>query len=180
VSTIQGNFLSESVREEVKRFLQDPDQGKTSEIRLQSTSERDTPVTEEELDNSSTGYFSEAKRTRVEDDAAPPTVRLTKKKAEEAKGRMVDVVLSDMCEPWEQTTGFYKRSLSDPYYRMMNTTGISFRDHAGSMVRVVVRNHYSQIANKLSGPVQRRIALRFRHASQWWPLCLQVLPGRRG
>ena len=48
--------------------------------------------------------------------------------------RMVDVVLSDMCEPWEQTTGFWKRSLTDPYRRMMNTSGNNFRDHAGSMV----------------------------------------------
>lgn len=48
--------------------------------------------------------------------------------------RMVDVVLSDMCEPWEQTTGFWKRSLTDPYLRMMNTSGNNFRDHAGSMV----------------------------------------------
>ena len=49
-------------------------------------------------------------------------------------GRTVDVVLSDMSEPWEQTDGFWKRSLSDPYYRMMNTSGINTRDHAGSMV----------------------------------------------
>ena len=49
--------------------------------------------------------------------------------------RMVDVVLSDMSAPWEQTTGFHKKSLSDPYYRMMNTSGMAFRDHAGSMVR---------------------------------------------
>lgn len=47
---------------------------------------------------------------------------------------IVDVVLSDMSAPWEQTEGFWKRSLSDPYYRMMNTSGINFRDHAGSMV----------------------------------------------
>jgi len=45
----------------------------------------------------------------------------------------VDVVLSDMSAPWEQTTGFWKRSLSDPYIRMMNTSGINFKDHAGSM-----------------------------------------------
>jgi len=45
---------------------------------------------------------------------------------------MVDVVLSDMSAPWEQTTGFWKRSLSQPY-RMMNTSGINFADHAGSM-----------------------------------------------
>ena len=48
--------------------------------------------------------------------------------------RMVDVVLSDMCEPWDQTTGFWKRSLTEPYLRMMNTSGNSFRDHAGSIV----------------------------------------------
>ena len=53
---------------------------------------------------------------------------------EDGDDKVADVVLSDMSEPWDQTTGFYKRSLSDPYHRMMNTSGISFRDHAGSMV----------------------------------------------
>ena len=52
----------------------------------------------------------------------------------ETESRLVDVVLSDMSEPWPQTEGFWKRSLSDPYYRMMNTSGMAFRDHAGSMV----------------------------------------------
>lgn len=52
--------------------------------------------------------------------------------------RTVDVVLSDMCEPWEQTSGFFNRTLSDPYHRMMNTSGNNFRDHAGSMVSVVL------------------------------------------
>ena len=55
-------------------------------------------------------------------------------KRKEQPGRVVDVVLSDMSAPWDQTSGFWKRSLSDPYYRMMNTTGINFKDHAGSMV----------------------------------------------
>ena len=55
--------------------------------------------------------------------------------AEEKSGeKVVDVVISDMCEPWAQTEGFWRRSLSDPYHRMMNTSGMSFRDHAGSMV----------------------------------------------
>lgn len=49
-------------------------------------------------------------------------------------GRTVDVVLSDMCEPWPQTSGFYKRTLSNPYTRMMNVSGINFKDHTGSMV----------------------------------------------
>ena len=60
----------------------------------------------------------------------------------------VDVILSDMCEPWAQTDGFYKRSLSDPYYRMMNTSGMNFRDHAGSMVRSLLHgndNSYEKV-----------------------------------
>jgi len=52
---------------------------------------------------------------------------------EEEQGRLVDVVLSDMSEPWPQTAGFSSRTLSNPYDRMMNTSGMSFRDHAGSM-----------------------------------------------
>ncbi|KAK7565674.1 FtsJ-like methyltransferase-domain-containing protein [Phyllosticta citricarpa] len=57
----------------------------------------------------------------------------SQKAADRAAGRVVDVVLSDMCEPWEQTSGFHKKSVTEPYFRMMNTSGIPFRDHAGSM-----------------------------------------------
>jgi 21S rRNA (uridine2791-2'-O)-methyltransferase len=59
----------------------------------------------------------------------------TEKEEHVDKGRAVDVVLSDMCEPWPQSgEGLFKRSLTNPYHRMMNTSGIAFRDHAGSMV----------------------------------------------
>ena len=58
--------------------------------------------------------------------------------------KVVDVVLSDMSAPWDQTTGFWKRSLSDPYRRMMNTSGVNFRDHIGSMV-------YVYLFSKLTG-----------------------------
>jgi hypothetical protein len=59
---------------------------------------------------------------------------LSQKQRDERAGRVVDVVLSDMCEPWELTTGFWLRSVAEPYRRMMNTSGIPFKDHAGSMV----------------------------------------------
>lgn len=39
-----------------------------------------------------------------------------------------------MSEPWPQTSGFSSRTLSNPH-RLMNTSGINFKDHAGSMVR---------------------------------------------
>lgn len=48
--------------------------------------------------------------------------------------RPVDVILSDMSAPWHQTDGFWKSSLSNPYYRMMNTSGVGLKDHTGSMV----------------------------------------------
>lgn len=39
-----------------------------------------------------------------------------------------------MSEPWPQTSGFTSNTLSRPYHRLMNTSGMAFRDHAGSMV----------------------------------------------
>ncbi|KAL0469897.1 cell division protein ftsj [Neurospora intermedia] len=56
-----------------------------------------------------------------------------RKKKQPEQMRLVDVVLSDMSEPWPQTSGFSMKTLSNPYSRMMNTSGISFKDHAGSM-----------------------------------------------
>lgn len=67
--------------------------------------------------------------------------KLSQKERDLRDGRVVDVVLSDMSEPWDQVAGFYKKSLSDPYFRLMNTSGNPFRDHAGSMVRVYVILH---------------------------------------
>jgi len=52
---------------------------------------------------------------------------------DEAAGRVVDVVLSDMCEPWPLATATWVNSVSNPWRRMMNTSGMAFRDHAGSM-----------------------------------------------
>lgn len=39
-----------------------------------------------------------------------------------------------MSAPWDQSTGFGVNTLSNPYDRLMNTSGIGLRDHAGSMV----------------------------------------------
>lgn len=125
VSTIQGNFLSAAVQESVKQFLLDPDRGRPRRPLFAE----DTEEIEPEL--------SYIELERHADDAPDPDAAGkigSRAREEQEQGKMVDVVLSDMSEPWEQTTGFWKRSLSDPYIRMMNTTGIKFSDHAGSMV----------------------------------------------
>ncbi len=138
VSTIQGNFLSQTVQDEVKRFLREPDRGRTWRQPSISSTAEDDHITEEDLAASSISYFELEKRTDhpwpVHEEPELSCDGTRQRLKEEANERMVDVVLSDMLAPWDQTEGFWKRSKSNPYYRMMNTSGINTRDHAGSMV----------------------------------------------
>lgn len=87
------------------------------------------------------GHITADNDTTVLQSLAESSVAAIEKDKEEngkQKERTVDVVLSDMSAPWAQVKGFSNRSLSNPYRRMMNTSGISFRDHAGSMVSVQI------------------------------------------
>jgi 21S rRNA (uridine2791-2'-O)-methyltransferase len=113
VSTIQGNFLDPEVQAYVRDFVRDPRRG-----RLRYIDNREG-IVESIVDANSSGDL------HLTDDIS--------------NERTVDVVLSDMSAPWTQTAGFWKRSLSNPYNRMMNTSGMAFRDHAGSMVSFPVR-----------------------------------------
>jgi len=133
VSTIQGNFLSAAVQNDIKALLRDPDRGRMRPGQLFAGSEEEARgvIQEEALRELERGYIDLERRESARDDEARGTEDGDN---DERNGRVVDVVLSDMSEPWEQTTGFWKRSLSDPYLRMMNTSGNNFRDHAGSMV----------------------------------------------
>jgi 21S rRNA (uridine2791-2'-O)-methyltransferase len=117
------------VQAEVKRFLLDLDRGRPI---LSPFSTADT--TEAVVDQDQVLSCIDLERHADDERAEVTTETRKKKKNHDSPGRVVDVVLSDMSAPWEQTTGFWKRSLSDPYFRMMNTSGINFKDHAGSMV----------------------------------------------
>lgn len=131
VSTIQGNFLAPEIQKYVQDFLLDPRRGRprspnslsdvscsdmASELSI-TTSTHPPPSSPDEGQGSPESHARDSRTFQ----------------------RTVDVVLSDMSAPWHQTTGFWKRSLSDPYYRMMNTSGVPFRDHAGSMVYILPR-----------------------------------------
>ena len=87
-------------------------------------------MTTAENEENGTKHMTEEDLITVEKSILEPEM------AQEQEDKVVDVVLSDMSAPWDQTTGFWKRSLSDPYRRMMNTSGVNFRDHIGSMVYV--------------------------------------------
>ncbi|KAL4927443.1 FtsJ-like methyltransferase-domain-containing protein [Aspergillus undulatus] len=121
VSTIQGNFLDLEVQAYVRDFVRNPRRGRPfSQLPSQDVGSREG-IAESVLE------------------ASPTSASLEDAGSEDSYGdqsdaqRTVDVVLSDMSAPWLQTTGFWKKSLSNPYNRMMNTSGLAFRDHAGSM-----------------------------------------------
>lgn len=141
VSTIQGDFLSEEIREEVRRFVQVPERGRPRAKSTLGTSDSwdDGGITEEELDEENKGLLEleRASSNAYDNDTPAATVdgkKVSQKELDVLAGRVVNVVLSDMCEPWPQTTSTWIKSVSNPYRRMMNTSGMAFRDHAGSMV----------------------------------------------
>jgi 21S rRNA (uridine2791-2'-O)-methyltransferase len=119
VSTIQGNFLAPEIQAYIRDFLRSPDRGRPRQPGLlgDTTASLLEPKTDPESTNESTNGSAGKENG-----------------GNKILERTVDVVLSDMSAPWHQTSGFWKRSLSAPYNRMMNTSGVSFRDHAGSMV----------------------------------------------
>ncbi|CAN9475741.1 unnamed protein product [Alternaria alternata] len=130
--------------DEVRAYVRDPELGR---LRRQVSAKADEGVTEEELDDMERGYIDIERQAHLDGAELEPIGRLAEgsdadqedlsrlslKERDARQGKAVDVVLSDMSEPWDQTAGFYKKSLSDPYSRLMNTSGNAFRDHAGSM-----------------------------------------------
>ncbi|KAH7350906.1 ribosomal RNA methyltransferase MRM2 [Rhexocercosporidium sp. MPI-PUGE-AT-0058] len=132
-STFQGNFLSAGVQAEVKKFLSDPAQGRPKQQIFSVFEEPNAEDSKTLISEENESYIDHERHMDEEDAPAPNLVRRTTRRGYDGPERMVDVVLSDMSEPWPQTTGFWKRTLSDPYIRMMNTSGINFKDHTGSM-----------------------------------------------
>ena len=147
VSTIQGDFLSPEIREEVRKFVQDPLRGRPRQRGQLSRSvedDGDEGLTEEELEEEGRGLIE--RERKLDEEAASyaemeadrkENEGLSQKELDKAEGRVVNVVLSDMSEPWPLTASMWIRSVSNPYHRMMNTSGMAFRDHAGSMVSQV-------------------------------------------
>ncbi|KAI7090994.1 hypothetical protein KC356_g984 [Hortaea werneckii] len=142
VSTLQGDFLSGEIREELRRFVVEG-QGRPRRIeemvrREGEGEDEGDGWTEEQLEREGRGVV-ELERASGQQEADMPSEgrrtdkRLSQRQADEAEGRVVNVVLSDMCEPWPLVASSWIKSVSNPWRRMMNTSGLSFRDHAGSM-----------------------------------------------
>ncbi|KAI7773324.1 hypothetical protein LA080_011228 [Diaporthe eres] len=134
VTSIQGDFLSPRVRALVKDVLveqvrrKERDRQERQQIDAASSASERVEAEGESAEGSvvaqQPSYIDQEKQATQDIEAAS--------EAEEEAQRMVDVVISDMSEPWPQTSGFSSRTLSNPH-RLMNTSGINFKDHAGSM-----------------------------------------------
>lgn len=157
-SSIQGNFLSPEVQAEVRRYVRDPALGRartkmTMSRRGDGEIDEDEGATEEDVESEGRGVLRMAQETTTKENELPDQQdeqkqqpdqeeeELSVRKKDLRDGRVVDVVLSDMSAPWEQTSGYWIRSVSNPYLRMMNTSGTAFRDHAGSMVSLLFLLH---------------------------------------
>ncbi|KLU83666.1 ribosomal RNA methyltransferase MRM2, variant [Magnaporthiopsis poae ATCC 64411] len=159
MGAIQGNFLSPTVRKMAKQLIVELHRRQLEdEAALRAEEGRDVVTVrpsyidmehrasrlEEEVEEEDEAA---TEAVVVADDAEPPSssppTTSSERSPEGAEGpatiikpedkKYVDIVLSDMSEPWPQTSGFRVNTLSNPYHRLMNTSGISFRDHAGSM-----------------------------------------------
>ena len=120
VSTIQGDFLSPEIQAEVRTLVKDRTHGQ--------------PPSNLPFHKEGSGYIDlERHSSQREDEDYAREADQARSAGNTNDQRVVNVVLSDMSEPWDQTSGFGKRSLTEPYRRMMNTSGMAFRDHAGSM-----------------------------------------------
>ncbi|TIC91713.1 rRNA methyltransferase 2, mitochondrial [Colletotrichum higginsianum] len=137
VSTIQGNFLSPDVQDMVKEHLSRAKSRRPSPPPLSEDEQDDESSAEDDGEASAmmedTPSYIDMERAASSEAAATEAPPSAMDMAETKKGRLVDIVLSDMSAPWDQTSGFGVNSLSNPYHRMMNTSGVAFRDHAGSM-----------------------------------------------
>ncbi|KAK4239941.1 hypothetical protein C8A03DRAFT_42483 [Achaetomium macrosporum] len=149
VSTIQGNFLSPGVQGMVKQFLLEGEKRRLATKAAARKAEGKKGMegeqgggadkADEVADRPS--YIEMERMAARESDAerpGPPPSPSPDEAGSDGEGekpnlRLVDVVLSDMSAPWPQTHGFSVNSLSNPHIRMMNTSGIAFKDHAGSM-----------------------------------------------
>ena len=176
VSTIQGDFLSPDVQAQVRAFVRDPERGRLRRPLMLPVEDEGTGISEEIIKETSGHGYVDSERESVSSSGEEEG------QTEGHEEQCVDVVLSDMCEPWDLIEGRHKRSISNPYYRMMNTSGNAFRDHAGSMVCLPITSRTPVIYadTTAAGSVSLRAPIRLPNVEAWWALCLQILCRSRG
>ena len=110
---MQGDFMSRSLHTRIRRFLSNPDNGRSTRPLVFDDDEEGVHVIP--------SYIDWEQRTMNEDEI-------------ELQGEgEVDVVLSDMWVPWPLLEGSFYRFKLTTYNRLFNTSGVIAKDHGSSM-----------------------------------------------
>lgn len=140
VNAIQGDFLSIETQDRVRELLRDEGAGRVRKSLLVADNNNDAVQVPDTVQEEESYIDRERKEPTANTTSNTSTSNMSENSIDDEKHgeKCVDVVLSDMSAPWEILTSSNlsgKKSLSNPYYRLMNTSGNRFKDHAGSMVR---------------------------------------------
>jgi 21S rRNA (uridine2791-2'-O)-methyltransferase len=130
---------SPGVRELLKKFLMDPSRGKMRENRYL----RKGDVDEEELEEMERGYLDRERDAEREE-------KFEGVGEDDTRGP-VDVVLSDMSDPWPISALTYRKTFDNVFIRLMNTSGIPVRDHAYSIDLCYTAMSFAMDVLKTSG-----------------------------
>lgn len=145
VAAMQANFMSKRTHLAILQYLSDTDKGRAVpldapeevaeaspgvNINMASPQKASVPVSEPILDPES--YIDLEKR--VTDENAIYNEADIIKEIDKTKPKLINVVLSDMCEPFPLSGQYYKTHLTAPHFRMSNTTGLKVADHGASIV----------------------------------------------
>lgn len=140
-STIQGNILSKSTHEQIKDFFLLSILEKNDKVfqEIEILSSNDSSITNEKKSSISNKDNDDQ---IIEADFSIIDKELESNKLIESNSDSlnsltskypVDVILSDMYEPFIRDSGFSNATTNNPYIRMANTTGLAFKDHVMSM-----------------------------------------------
>ncbi|GME95103.1 unnamed protein product [Ambrosiozyma monospora] len=141
VSTMQANILSKQTHRLIRDFFRKSDQerelkaARTMDIQSSSggtiASITNESLVASELENDSDERSESHNSNKGTKEKTIKSVEEIE--AERENERPIDVVVSDMYEPFLQVSGYHSRTTNLPYFRMANMTGLALKDHLASM-----------------------------------------------
>ncbi|SCV01176.1 LAMI_0G09824g1_1 [Lachancea mirantina] len=122
VSAIQANILSKKTHELIRLFF-----CKHFELYRHDRLHSETGYFHDANENDPSRFQQAQEYREIFSSDEYPNLKVA------LRNQPLDTILSDMYEPWPQTTGFWNNLTNSAYSRMANTSGLAIRDHVMSM-----------------------------------------------
>ncbi|KAI9900060.1 hypothetical protein N3K66_004322 [Trichothecium roseum] len=132
MSAMQGDFLSPQIQSFMKMFIKSWEKKRPVAAPTAPQPEEEDAETEADAKTGERSKVDGVARQSYIDMERQASADQDPKQGEH--DRFVHVVLSDMSDPWPQASGHKVNTLSNPYHRLANTSGIPLHDHEQSMV----------------------------------------------